>query len=248
MSDESGQISSGLNALMEKYMAASNNIANVSTPGFKRTVTAFSTTLESVMRSNSGNSSDIPLTTPVESYQAIDFSQGEITPTGSPLDIALEGKGFLTLETSSGPLYTRSGSLDVNKIGQLIDRSGRLVLGQNGPIVISREVAVSDVQIGTDGVLKAGGVEIGKFKLVKFDDENTQLEAVGYGAYRAIDKDDAVPATNVKVRQGCRESSNVQMMSEMVSLMTVSRIYEMHINILKRQRENGSAALGVANS
>lgn len=241
---EAGQISSGINALMEKYMAASNNIANVSTPGFKRTVTAFSTTLDSVMRSNS---SDIPLTTPVESYQAIDFSQGQITQTGSPLDVALEGKGFLTLETTDGPLYTRNGSLDVNKIGQLIDRSGRLVVGQSGPIVIPRDIAVSGIQISTDGVLKAGGTELGKLKLASFEDEKTQLEPIGFGAYRAIEKNTAMPATNVKVRQGCQEGSNVQVMSEMVSLMTVSRIYEMHINILKRQRENSTATMGVAN-
>jgi flagellar basal body rod protein FlgG len=244
MSEQAGQISSGVNALMEKYMAASNNIANVSTPGFKRTVTAFSTTLDNVMRSNK---SDIPLTTPIESYQAIDFSQGQITQTGGPLDIALEGKGFLTLETANGPLYTRNGSLDVNPLGQLIDKSGRLVAGQSGPIVIPRDVIVSDIQISDDGVLKAGGAELGKLKLAAFEDEKTQLEPIGYGAYRAIDRDAATPATNVRVRQGCQEGSNVQVMSEMVSLMTVSRIYEMHINILKRQRENSSATMGVAN-
>jgi flagellar basal body rod protein FlgG len=244
MSEQAGQISSGIDAMMEKYTAASNNIANVSTPGFKRTVTAFSATLDKMMRSKS---SDIPLRIPVESHQTIDFSQGQITQTGSPLDIALEGRGFLTLETANGPIYTRNGSLDVNTLGQLIDKNGRLVAGQSGPIVVPRDIIVSDIQIGSDGVLKAGGSELGKLKLAAFEDEKTQLEPIGYGAYRAIEKDTAMPATNVKVRQGCQEGSNVQVMSEMVSLMTVSRIYEMHINILRRQRENGAATLGVAN-
>ncbi len=246
MSDKAGQISSGIDALMEKYLAASNNIANVSTTGFKRTVTAFSTRLDEAMM-RSGNDDSSP-SAPIESYQAIDFGQGQITQTGYPLDLALEGKGFLTLETPEGRLYTRNGSLDVNKLGQLVDRSGRLVLGQDGPIVIPPNTPVADVQINPDGVLRAGGTQIGRLKLAEFQDEKTELESVGFGAYRPIDPNSVQDAKKVKVRQGCQEGSNVRVMDEMVSLMTVSRVYEMHINILRRQRENSSTMLGVANS
>jgi flagellar basal-body rod protein FlgF len=138
--------------------------------------------------------------------------------------------------------------LDVNKLGQLVDKTGRLVAGQSGPIVIPSGTPLSDVQINADGALKAGGLEIGKLKLATFENERTELEPVGFGAYRAIDKDAAKTAVNIKVRQGCQEGANVRMMDEMVSLITVSRIYEMHINILKRNRENHSAMVGVANS
>ena len=92
MSEPTGQISSGIDALMEKYMAVSNNIANASTAGFKRTVSSFSSTLDSIL-ANQDN--ETPLAGEIHSLQTVDFSQGQILRTDRPLDIALEGKGFL---------------------------------------------------------------------------------------------------------------------------------------------------------
>ncbi|MEN6306230.1 MAG: flagellar hook basal-body protein [Anaerohalosphaeraceae bacterium] len=245
MSESISQLGSGINALMEKYMAVSNNIANASTPGFKRTVNTFSSTLYEAIANQDKESL---AAAEICGSQSVDFSQGQILRTERPLDVALEGRGFLVLETPTGPLYTRSGSLDVNKLGQLVDINGNLVAGQNGPIIIPRDVSVNQVTISLDGIVRAGETDVGALRLVSFGNNTSQLEPVGLGAYRAPADVEPEAATNVKVRQGCQESSNVKIMDEMVSMMTLSRIYEMHINILKRQRENSSVALGVANS
>lgn len=245
MSEPSGQISSGIDALMEKYMAVSNNIANASTSGFKRTVSSFSSTLDSIL-ANQGKES--LFASEIHSLQTIDFSQGQILRTDRPLDVALEGKGFLVLETPTGPLYTRNGSLEINKLGQLVDTNGNLVAGQNGPIVIPQDASGSTIKISLDGVVQAGDVSVGTLKLVNFKNSSEDLEPIGLGAYRVKTDADPEAATRVKVRQGYQEASNVKVMDEMINMMTLSRVYEMHINILKRQRENGSAAMSVANS
>lgn len=245
MSESVSQLGSGINALMEKYMAVSNNIANASTPGFKRTVNTFSSSLYDAIANQDKESL---AAAEICGQQTVDFSQGQILRTERPLDVALEGKGFLVLETPTGPLYTRNGSLEVNKLGQLVDISGNLVAGQNGPIIIPRDVSVNQITISLDGVVRAGEVDVGALKLVSFGKETSRLEPVGMGAYRAPADVDTTAATKVKVRQGYQESSNVKIMDEMISMMTLSRVYEMHVNILKRQRENSSAALGVANS
>jgi len=245
MSKPIGQISSGIDALMEKYMVVSNNIANASTTGFKRTVSSFSSTLDSVLAKRGKESL---AASEIQSLQTIDFSQGQIVRTDRPLDVALEGRGCLVLETPSGPLYTRNGTLEVNKLGQLVDTNGNLVAGQNGPIVIPQDVSEGTIQISLDGVVQAGDVSLGTLKLVDFKNSAQDLEPIGFGTYRA--KADVQPeaATQIKVRQGCQEASNVKVMDEMVNMMTLSRVYEMHINILKRQRENSAAAMSVANS
>jgi len=245
MTEAAGQICSGIDSLMQQYMAVANNIANANTAGYKRSISSFSADLNRQIQ----NLKDVSLTTgQIDVKQNVDFSQGQVVPTGRPLDVALEGKGFLTLETPTGPLYTRNGSLEVNALGQLVDSAGRLVAGQNGPIVIPPEVSVSSIRIGTDGTLQAGDQEVGKLSVVEFSGGTGELEAVGFGSYRATANAKPEPARDIRVRQGCQENSNVRIMEEVVNLITLSRLYESHMNILKQQRDNNSAMLSVANS
>jgi flagellar basal-body rod protein FlgF len=245
MTDSAGQISSGINSLMQQYMTVANNIANASTAGYKRSISSFSADLSRQIQ----NIKDASLSSgEINVASKIDFSQGQIVSTGRSLDIALEGKGFLTLETPEGSLYTRAGSLDVNTLGQLVDSSGRLVAGENGPIVIPKETSLLSVHVSSDGVVSADGQELGKLKVVEFPNGTEGLKSVGFGAYQASADAKPEPASKVRVRQGCQENSNVRIMEEVVNLMSLSRIYESHMNILKQQRDNNSAMLNVANS
>jgi flagellar basal-body rod protein FlgF len=243
MIEKTGQIPSGMDAMMRQYMTTSNNIANSSTTGFKRSISSFSSDLNRQIE----NKDETLSSGQVQVDEKIDFSQGQVIATGRPLDIALEGKGFIALETPNGPLYTRAGSLNVNALNQLVDGADRLVAGQNGPIVIPQDVSIDSLQIGTDGTLKAGDQEIGKMKIVEFPDGTDILSPVGFGAYEAPNNADSQPAQNARVLQGFQESSNVRVMEEVVSLMTLSRLYESHMNILKKQSDNSNAMLGVAN-
>jgi flagellar basal-body rod protein FlgF len=244
MVESTGQIPSGMDALMRQYMTTSNNIANAGTAGFKRSVSSFSADLDRQIQNK-----DISLSAgQIHVEDRIDFSQGQVIATGRPLDVALEGKGFIALETPNGPLYTRAGSLNVNALGQLVDGADRLVAGQNGPIVIPQDVSIASIQIGADGSLIAGDQEVGKIKLVEFPDGTDSLRPVGFGAYEAPNNVVTAPAQDVRLRQGFQEGSNVRVMEEVVSLMTLSRLYESHMNILKKQSDNSNAMLGVANS
>jgi flagellar basal-body rod protein FlgF len=245
MTEAVGQLSSGIDSLMQQYMTTANNLANASTAGYKRSVSSFSTDLSNRIQNLKESSISAGQ---IDIQQNIDFSQGQVTSTGRPLDIALEGKGFLVLETPAGPLYTRAGSLSINTLGQMVDSADRLVAGANGSIVIPRDVSIASIRIGTDGTVLAGDQEVGKLQMVEFPDGTDTLRPVGFGAYQAADNTRSVPAQDVRVRQGFQESSNVRVMEEVVNLMTLSRIYESHMNILKKQSDNSNAMLGVANS
>ncbi len=178
----------------------------------------------------------------------IDFSQGVLTSTARSLDVALDGKGFIVLETPDGPLYTRDGALSINLLGQLVVSSGRLVAGQNGPIAIPRAVSESDIEIDSDGTMRAGEIPLGRIQIVDFGAAFDELIPAGHGCFRAPEDLVPVPAENTKLRQGAQENSNVKMMQELTGLMTLSRLYEANINVMKKSRENTSSILDVARS
>ena len=174
MTTPTGQISSGLNALMDEYTNITHNMANNHTTGFKRRLNAFSAELE---RLQSGDLKDSPLKGEIVSQSVIDFSQGGVVKTDRELDVALCGKGFLMVETPDGPMYTRNGSLELNSINQLVDLNGYIVAGEDGPIVMPRGKTTSDLSITEDGVVNAGDSKIGKLKLVDFGDNEYKLRA-----------------------------------------------------------------------
>lgn len=243
MTISSNTIASGLGALMHEYETISHNLANSSTSGFKRRVNAFSAELQRQQRLGEERSL---LNGQINAEGAIDFSQGALTNTGNPLDVALEGAGFIALETPQGPLYTRNGALTINILGQLVDASGRLVAGQNGPIVIPRAVPESDLHIDPDGAVCAGEMELGRIRIVDFGRDTAMLTPAGDGCFRAPIDAAPVAAANTRLRQGHREQSNVQMMQELTGLMTLSRLYETNINVLRKRRENTAALMDIA--
>lgn len=243
MTVPSSQLASGLRALMHDYETISHNLANSSTSGFKRRINSFSAELERQQRLSEERSL---LSGSINAEGSIDFSQGFLSRTERALDVALEGRGFIALETPEGPLYTRNGALTINLLGQLVDASGRLVAGQNGPIAIPRAVSETDLQIGVDGTVRAGEMELGRIRIADFGNATGELIPAGDGCFRA--PADLVPAAaaETKLRQGCRENSNVQMMQELTGLMKLSRLYEANINVLRKRRENSASILDVA--
>lgn len=245
MNEQAGQIASGLNALMQQLDIVSHNIANANTTGFKRTMSSFQTELKLRM---GALEPDQPLNTArVETRQVLDFSQGTLLHTDRSLDVGLDGKGFLVLETPEGPLYTRNGSLQLNLLGQIVDTAGRLVAGENGPIVIPPNISPLEIRIGADGTVSGQGAELGKLRLVDFGEQVNLLTPAGLGALKAPADVQPQPANGLTVRQGCQESSNVKIIQELVNMMSVSRLYETGMNLLRRQRENSQAMLSVAN-
>ena len=233
---------SEMQALQTQYHATVHNLANANTAAYKRRLTVFSQALAQQLASGS---QDAPADELVSASCRIYFSQGPLNRTDRPLDLAIEGDGFLVVETPTGPLYTRNGSLRTNTNGQLVDGGGRLVLGDSGQITIPATAAMSKLNIAEDGTLSAAEQQLGKLRIVSFPDA-AGLTPVGANCYTAGGQT-PTPA-KAKVRQGFIEQSNVKTVDELVGLITVSRMYEANAKTLRIQDERTQSLLQVANA
>ena len=120
--------------------------------------------------------------------------------------------------------------------------------GAEGPIVIPPQVSMEQINIASDGGVSAGDMEFGKLKLVDFGDDEGKLVSIGKNCFAA--GEDLVPAEakNMSVSQGFLENSNVMLVEELVSLVTVTRQYETNMKLLTKRAENAKVMIGVANS
>ncbi|MGH7088346.1 MAG: flagellar basal-body rod protein FlgF [Stellaceae bacterium] len=196
----------------ERQMAVlANNIANLSTTAFKGEQMLFSAYLTSVNGTRAAYVED--------RGTARDWSQGPMKETGNSLDVALQGAGFLEVDTAQGVRYTRDGRLKLDTQGQLVTLDGDAVLG-DGDRPIQLPPGTADIAIAQDGSITSAGNSIGKLALVSFD-QLQALTADGQGLYET--EETPTPATETKVRQGMLEGSNVQPILEMTRLMSASR-------------------------
>jgi flagellar basal body rod protein FlgG len=249
MSEIIEQVSTSLNALTQEYETITHNLANVSTAGYKRRCNAFSKSLQEQMtgllEQMTGSETYSPGS--IELSSSLDFSQGNFTETGRPLDFAINGKGFFVIETPNGPLYTRNGIFQTNQNGQIIDSQGRIVAGEGGPITIPSNVGISQVSVSNEGSIIAGGITIGKFQLVDFKDNEAKLVPTGDSCYRMPDKNiQPTAAENIIVKQGSQELSNVKMIEELVDMIMVSRLYEANMKFIAARKEVASSITSAA--
>ena len=211
-------------ALMGRTQAldlVANNLANVSTPGFRAQHETF--------RSILANSSLFPmsgLNEAVNNYSVLggselDLSQGELEKTGNDLDLALQGPGFFVVQSANGRVFTRNGNFHVSAKGKLVTSEGDPVMGDSGQIdIVGEPVAVSP-----DGTISVNGAVAGKVKLVDFP-SGTNLTNVGTTYYSAPPKSE-VNASNVSVQQGSLELSNVNPVASAIELVTLQRSAEL---------------------
>jgi len=235
---------SALEALSIQYQVTANNLANVSTAGFKRQRATFAQVLQEQMAPTEPGAPAETALPQLVGAVATDFSQGSLIQTDRPLDVALEGPGFLVVETPQGPLYTRNGSLQRNAQGQLVDGSGRTIAGEGGPITVPPSGSEATIRIASDGSVSVGGAAIGKLRLVEFARPG-ELKPQGGNCFSAGGVGPAA-ATKTSVRQGCQESSNVSAVEELVGLIMVSRLYEANIKAMTTQDERVKSLLQVA--
>jgi len=240
VTDIGAQVSASLNALTKEFDIVAHNLANVSTAGFKRRCNSFTQVLADQAAGQEGTGDE------ESSSGTFDFSQGNLVPTDRTLDFALHGKGFFVIESPEGPLYTRHGVFHTNRNGQIVDTMGRLVAGMAGPLIVPPDADVSDVYGTDDGRLIAGGATIGQFRIVDFPDDQDKLQAAGQNCFVVPEDVDPVPATEVIVKQGYQESSNVKLVDELVNMILVSRMYEANMRLVGVKKDSSSAALSVA--
>ena len=221
---------SGAKATMQRQDVLANNVANVSTPGFRAELQAF----RAVPVEGSGASTRVYS---LETTTGYDSTPGIVTATGRNLDVAVKGDSWLTVQALDGTeAYTRGGSFEVSNDGTLTTRSGLPVMGDGGPIQVPPNSAVS---IGADGTISARGTDgkssaVGRLKLVTPESPLTRGDD---GLFRGATGD--LPAdTTAKVEDGALESSNVSAVESMVQMIAAGRQFEAQMKMISTAEAN----------
>jgi flagellar basal-body rod protein FlgF len=228
---------SGAKATMQRQDTLANNLANVSTVGFRAELAAF----RSVPVQGSGASTRVYA---LESTPGYDSSTGAVTATGRNLDIAVKGNSWLAVQGLDGTeAYTRAGALDVSTDGTLTTAGGLTVLGDGGPIQLPPN---AEPQIGSDGTVTAKGSDgkitaVGKLKLVT---PESPLQRGTDGLFRSPDGD-LSSDPNARVQDGALEGSNVSSVETMVAMISAARQFEAQMKMLQTAEgdEKASAQL-----
>lgn len=224
-------------ALQHQMDVVANNMANINTTGFKASDLLFEDYLMPVARDNDFAGLDRNVHFTQDWTTVHDLSAGSIEQTGNPLDVALMGKGFLTVETEAGPRYTRSGSLAINAEGTLVDLNGNAVLGSSGPITF--DDSDIDITIGGDGTVSTNNGNKGRLAIAEFLDP--QILAREGSNYFSGPAPDAAVAT--RVMQGSIEKSNVSGVTEITTMIRVQRAYQSLASLMQKQDDLRNAAI-----
>lgn len=229
----------GLRSQQEQIDIISNNIANMQTPGFKKSRASFAE-VSGVLDSSTGTDSSVHGGGSRIIASDADFSLGEFKPTQNATDIAIDGAGFLEIQNTDGEIrYTRSGQLRIDAEGNLSTTSG-FKLSQNiqiPPDAVDLKIdSNGDVTVVIDGSMDR--ILIGSIELANFASP-AALENLGDNTYAATDLSGAVitgrPGEDGlgKLRQGYLEMANVNMVEEMTNLVLAQRAYQLNARVLQ---------------
>jgi len=223
----------GMDVQQARLNTISNNLANLSTAGYKRNnvvVENFPQALQMAVEANGPKGRRQPIGNGnlgnMVSQVYLDFTQGSLIETDTATDFALQGKGFFTVESPDGnQYYTRDGAFHLDKDGSLVNSDGYKVLGEDGPITIENP---TNLTVKEDGTIVTGKgketEEVGKLRITEFEN-NSQLKKVE-GNYFTDPGNTGQPAAATRVAQGTLERTNVDPVKELTDMIPVTRIYE----------------------
>lgn len=220
-------------ALRKKMDIISNNVANMTTPGYRNQNMVF---LEYVNKPTASEGRTDPrdsLSMVLDYGHYQNTAPGSISVTNNPYDVALHGPGWFGIETPDGVQYSRAGNFTVNNLGELVTPSGNRVSSmEGGAIVIPADAR--EVMIAHDGTVSTEAGAVGRIMVVEFESDQT-LEAAGNGLYIAPDA--GVEAVNTQVKQGMLEGSNVNSVLEITRMIDVLRSYQSTQRMLQNEHE-----------
>lgn len=229
---------------LEQQAVTANNLANVSTPGFRAQLSA--------LRAVPVDGPSLPTRTLVAaSTPGANMSQGPLNYTGRPLDVALQQDGFLAIQLEDGgEAYTRNGSIQVSADGQLMVQ-GRPLMGDGGPIEIPPQAEITLAADGTISALNPGDppntiAQVGRLKLVKADVREVVRGDDGLfhlSAAAQQQRGNALPNDpEVRIMPGVLEGSNVKPVETMVDMIANARRFEMQMKVIHSVDENAQRA------
>ena len=234
----------GAKHVMHQQAVTTQNLANVTTEGYKAIQGAF--------RATPAFGPGLPTRTyAVASTPAPDFTPGVLRHTGRDLDVAVQGKGWIAVEGRDGrEAYTRAGSLVVSQNGLLQTRNGLNVLGDGGPVAIPAD---TDITVGNDGTVSTvpsgqtpnSVAVVGRIKLV--NPPEAELSRGDDGLFRLASGQSAAPDIGVRLAGSALESSNVNVVEAMVNMIAHARQYDLQVRLLQSADTNARQASQVLN-
>lgn len=234
----------GAKHLLEQQATTAHNLANATSTGFKAQVDSFRAV--PVIGNTLATRTFV-----VDATVGADFNPGAIQSTNRDLDVAVQGKGWLVVQRADGSeAYTRNGSLKVSENGLLQTASGLTIMGDGGPISIPPDVTIS---IGKDGTvssvsnatLPGPSNAIGRLKLVNPPEEN--LVRSEDGLFTSKNGTPPEADANVTVVSGALESSNVNVVDAMVTMISLARQFEMQMKLMQNAENNANKAAQLLN-
>jgi flagellar basal-body rod protein FlgF len=203
---------SGAAATLGALSAVADNIANLSTPGFKRILNQ--------AQAVSGNGSPYQFAAS-GGASTIDTSQGPLQATNNPMDVAVTGTGFITVQGPNGTAYTRNGTLAIQADGTLTAAGYPVLTPAGGTISIK---TTGTPVIGGDGTVSVNGQPVGQIAMAEPD--GTKMVALGANLYRGANGEELAPAANSQMHQGFLEGATGSEMGEITSMLSMMRNYE----------------------
>ncbi|MFN3752093.1 MAG: flagellar basal-body rod protein FlgF [Thiobacillus sp.] len=229
----------GAKHILAQQATTSHNLANATTTGFRAQVDQF--------RAVPVQGAPLPTRAfVVDATTGSDFRAGAIQHTGRDLDVAVQGAGWIAVRAADGSeAYTRDGSLKVDENGVLQTRDGLAVQGDGGPIAIppGRNVAVArdgTISLVPDGSAATGLTTVARIKLV--NPRETELVRGDDGLFRLKSGAPAPADPNVNLVSGALESSNVNVVDEMVNMISLARQFEMQMKLIQSAESNDAKA------
>ncbi|MEP7242561.1 MAG: flagellar basal-body rod protein FlgF [Gammaproteobacteria bacterium] len=229
----------GAKETLRAQAANNHNLANSSTTGFRADLSAF----ESRAVTGTGFPSRVYATNETTGYDA---SSGSMQATGRDLDVAVQGAGFIAVQDRNGvEAYTRAGDLRVEPSGLLVNGAGHPIMGDGGPISIPPATSISVAGDGSISIVPLGQeanttATVARIKLV-----NPPASTISRGAdglFRSNDGNPAPADASVQVAGATLESSNVNVANAMVTMIELSRNFDLQIKAIHNAEENGAAA------
>ncbi len=233
-------------ALGRQFEVIANNIANLNTTAFKADGALFEDYISPTARAGDLPGTDSQVNFVRDRATWINWKQGQLERTGNPLDVAIDGGGYLAVQTANGERYTRNGALKIDNQGQLVTSVGDPVLGDNGPIVFqSTDRGITISKDGTISVRTAGSnaeAVRGHLRVVSFTNL-AQLQKDGNSYYAAPQGVTPDPDTQSGLQQGSVEQSNISAVLEMTHMIEVTRSYQQIAALLSQQNDLQNTAI-----
>ncbi len=238
---------SGMMAEMVRNDVTANNMANVNTTGYKKDTALFKAFPEVLIsRINDDKKTDIKKPPVIGSLGTgaivdeiiTDHGQGQLKETTNPFDLAIAGDGYFVVQNANGTFYTRNGSFTQDSAGYLVNSDGGYLIGEDGPIRVEN---ADDVTIDESGNVFENGTQTASIRLVTITDQ-TSLVKTGDSLFTG---GQALNGITGQVKQKFLENSNVNVINEMVNMITIMRAYEANQKVITAHDQTLGQAMDV---